>query len=459
MEWDLLINPVVGGIIGYGTNYLAIKMLFRPHHTKYIGKVKIPFTPGLIPKEKATLARQMGEITEEYLLTEEMLVGTLTGPKVKDVLLKFSEGIPKYMEESDGTIGEIAKTILGDNIKTSTDAMSDQFALEIITMLRSKEVIDLVVPYLSNEISKIVRDNISSGLQTHAIAQYITELGLNSIESDQAKDYIYTTLDELEEKVYSLLRHNAATIGKGVIVAVGQGEEAEKIKETFQHWIDENFNPMVSMFIKVDKIYEGIIDFSKEALEDPERNIKFGELLCTVVKGIKESEPDYKDKAINLIKDQINEGNIEKLIPIIVEEIRKREEATKVQIEKWIYSQWDGYINTEAFLDVVKKVIEGLMKFVGDTSLRNISMIITSDTKNKINEKIFSCYKMLIENNSKEVAKVMDISNIVESKINEYSSEEAEKVILSVVKEQLRGITWIGALLGGIIGILSNFIR
>ena len=48
----LIIPIIVGAIIGYFTNWLAIKMLFRPHYEKKIFGIKIPFTPGLIPKEK-----------------------------------------------------------------------------------------------------------------------------------------------------------------------------------------------------------------------------------------------------------------------------------------------------------------------------------------------------------------------------------------------------------------------
>ena len=106
MEWELLINPIFGGIIGYGTNYLAIKMLFRPHNPIYIGKMKVPFTPGLIPKEKAALARQMGQITEEYLLTEESLVTTLTNTKAKEIFAGFVGELPSYIKQSDKSISE-----------------------------------------------------------------------------------------------------------------------------------------------------------------------------------------------------------------------------------------------------------------------------------------------------------------------------------------------------------------
>ena len=52
METQLIIGPLVGAIIGLITNGIAIKMIFRPLYAKYLWGWKLPFTPGLIPKEK-----------------------------------------------------------------------------------------------------------------------------------------------------------------------------------------------------------------------------------------------------------------------------------------------------------------------------------------------------------------------------------------------------------------------
>ena len=56
IELSYLIGPISGGIIGYFTNWLAIKMMFRPQQPKYLFGVKLPFTPGLIPKEHGRIA-------------------------------------------------------------------------------------------------------------------------------------------------------------------------------------------------------------------------------------------------------------------------------------------------------------------------------------------------------------------------------------------------------------------
>ncbi len=83
MQITYLTTPLIGGIIGYITNDIAIRMLFRPHTAKYIFGCKVPFTPGLIPKEKARIADAIGnaisenlmnkDVLERYLLSDEMV--------------------------------------------------------------------------------------------------------------------------------------------------------------------------------------------------------------------------------------------------------------------------------------------------------------------------------------------------------------------------------------------------
>lgn len=53
-------GPLLGAIIGYITNYIAIKMLFRPLEPKYLFGKQLPFTPGIIPRRKAQFAEALG---------------------------------------------------------------------------------------------------------------------------------------------------------------------------------------------------------------------------------------------------------------------------------------------------------------------------------------------------------------------------------------------------------------
>ncbi len=77
MDWSNLSlyvgPPVIGGIIGYFTNDLAIKMLFRPYRAYYFAGRQLPFTPGLIPSNQERLAKRVSDTIMGSLLTPEEL--------------------------------------------------------------------------------------------------------------------------------------------------------------------------------------------------------------------------------------------------------------------------------------------------------------------------------------------------------------------------------------------------
>ena len=69
----IVVTLVVSAIIGLFTNYIAVKMLFRPYRPKYIGKWRIPFTPGIVPRRQEALAKGLGRMVSESLVKTEDL--------------------------------------------------------------------------------------------------------------------------------------------------------------------------------------------------------------------------------------------------------------------------------------------------------------------------------------------------------------------------------------------------
>ena len=86
MNINIIVAPVVGATIGYITNAVAIKMLFRPTRPLYIGKFRVPLTPGLIPKEKARLSESIGGVVSRELLSEEALRAALLSDAMREKL-------------------------------------------------------------------------------------------------------------------------------------------------------------------------------------------------------------------------------------------------------------------------------------------------------------------------------------------------------------------------------------
>ncbi|WP_392531619.1 DUF445 domain-containing protein [Nostoc sp. C117] len=71
--WLYVSPPVLGAIIGYFTNDIAIKMLFRPYRAIYIAGRRVPFTPGLIPRNQERLAQNISKTIMGSLLTPQEL--------------------------------------------------------------------------------------------------------------------------------------------------------------------------------------------------------------------------------------------------------------------------------------------------------------------------------------------------------------------------------------------------
>ena len=86
IELSYLIGPMSGLVIGAFTNWLAIKMMFRPHQPKYIFGMKLPFTPGLIPKERGRIAEAVATSISENLMNKEVLEKNLLS---EDMLTKI----------------------------------------------------------------------------------------------------------------------------------------------------------------------------------------------------------------------------------------------------------------------------------------------------------------------------------------------------------------------------------
>ncbi|MDO4490493.1 MAG: DUF445 family protein [Lachnospiraceae bacterium] len=89
-----LAGPLIGSVIGYCTNFIAVKMLFYPRKEIRLFGHRLPFTPGAIPKGKDRLGRAIGKAVGETLLTREDLEKKLLAPEVSSSIAEaLAEGL------------------------------------------------------------------------------------------------------------------------------------------------------------------------------------------------------------------------------------------------------------------------------------------------------------------------------------------------------------------------------
>lgn len=84
--------PLVGAFIGYLTNKIAIRMLFRPLHPWRLWGLRIPFTPGVIPAKRGELAINIGEMVGDHLLTSKEIGQALEQQAFQNHLYHLIEG-------------------------------------------------------------------------------------------------------------------------------------------------------------------------------------------------------------------------------------------------------------------------------------------------------------------------------------------------------------------------------
>ena len=133
--WTITFMAVVGAAIGAVTNHFAIKMLFRPHDAKYIGSWRVPFTPGLIPKRRDELARQLGNTVIQHLLTPDIFKKKYFNEEMKNKANHFlTEQLNNKFLQSDKSIQdwlrlaglENVPTIVNDKIEEQVEVQFSQ---------------------------------------------------------------------------------------------------------------------------------------------------------------------------------------------------------------------------------------------------------------------------------------------------------------------------------------------
>ena len=297
--YHYFIGPVVGAVIGYITNDIALRMLFRPHQAKYFMGIHIPFTPGIIPKEKHRIAASIGKAVSENLMNREVLEKSLLSD---EMLSKVGSAIDEFVTTQSGndeTIEQFARHYLTDD---DINAMRTDVSNGIVKMITSK-----------------LQDNSLGDKIAHMATEHALEKTRNSLAGRFGADMLVQAVAQPIEKIM-----------------------AKHINEILQN----NSQQMI----------QGLVT----------------------------------------------------------------EESNHLM----------GLTMRELMTDHAEQVAQ-------------------------IKGGILNAYRVIITEHLPRILQDIDISTIIEQRINEMDMEEAEAIILDVMKKELRAIVWLGALLGSIMGTIN----
>ena len=161
----ILILTIVGGLIGWITNILAIKLLFRP-----IKPIKIPILNieilGLIPKRKNEIAANIGEVISNELLSIDDIL---------DQAFKNSNG-----ENFNSYIIDKIKNIINEKLNIIP------MPFRMMASPYIDEILNKEVPSAINEISA----DLLTKAKENVNIQEIVEEKINELDLEKLEDII-----------------------------------------------------------------------------------------------------------------------------------------------------------------------------------------------------------------------------------------------------------------------------
>ena len=125
--------PLVAALIGWTTNFLAVKMIFRPHRPLNILGIKFQ---GLIPKRHADLAGKIADTVETHLISNRDVEQALRSAQVEEhIIALISQRVDAIIKEKAVAIPLIGMFISGDMSSKIQEMVSAEIRESMPTLI------------------------------------------------------------------------------------------------------------------------------------------------------------------------------------------------------------------------------------------------------------------------------------------------------------------------------------
>lgn len=369
----LLFMAIIGAAIGGVTNHLAIKMLFRPYKAIYIKNWRVPFTPGLIPKRRDELAKQLGLTVVNYLLTPETFRKKFFSKDIQDKVEHFVQTkVEETIFTNDKTIQDWLNlagfAYLPTTIEQKVEAIVEGQFSSVKNTLSTKSIRTL----LSDDIQNTIDAKIPVAVQ------HILEKGEDYFLSPEGEMTIKAMIDDFLSSKGSL----------GGMINMFLGDSSSL----------------------VGKVQRELVKF----LQAPGTTTLLTKIFSQEWEKLKDRP------AMDFLQDVQFDPILSKLQVYVKEQL-----AISERLNQPISYYWpEG--NDWAKYTVIPQAIE--KAFV------------------KAEEKL------------EDVLKRLNLQEVVREQVDSFPVEKLEELVLGISKREFKMITVLGAVLGGLIGIVQGLI-
>ena len=399
--WLLLGPPIAGGIIGYFTNDLAIKMIFRPYRPIYIGQWRIPFTPGVIPHNQERLAKRISNAIMGSLLTPEEM------QKLTRRLLK--------VERVQAAILWLLRLAL-DQVNSERDRRTVTILAGILRDLLSRSL-----PRLLRVLAR--RENFLETELNQIFDRVLLEFQLNDSQSQQLANWLLTAVvppDILRQALVDFLTdRNIQIIDTGF-----------RQKSSGTYWVVANLLGLRNALVRLRSF---CLD-EKEAA-----NTLIAELIVSL--SIQER-----------LQEWLHVLSLQNLPVSTVRQLRKTmRDSVRVYLQAEGADLLQGMgqsINWEHIADLILNRLRA--SEVMDTSLDLISLELARILEDYLEQDL----EQIVE----QVIPILSLDQVIIDRVMATSPKDLETAIQGIVKSELQAIVNLGGLLGFSIGTLQSLL-
>ncbi len=516
-----LLPPLLGAFIGYITNYIAIRMLFRPLRPWRVFGVRVPLTPGIIPAKRGELAEKMGEMVGGHLLTSEDVGRTLARESFRRELRgAVNEKLGEFLDRELGTAESLVPLAYRERLRDLVELVrwkvvnavfvyleSDAFESRLREYVQSKgeEILSRdLESFLSPERYDLVRghlgEQIGRFLQTEGVGREVcgfvdarVEHFLSShrpIRELIPPDIAEFVFAQVEKEVPPLLEK----FGGLLYDPLFRERLIAQSRAGIESFLDslEGFAGLISGFVNMDKLYARIPGFLDQASGEISRWLREERTQKQIAEMLRERIEKFLDKSPRSLAERLSYEKVSEIRAFICEKaletVRSPRTADLILAgtEKGIAGIKDTSFGAladkvlppgakeEALESLADKILEVLRapaarqtfsKILADQSdmwlyerpLGRLSARVPGDIREELEEGI---HRQLVEVLKREVPPLVDSLNVhrmVAEKVNTLDMLKVEGLLLGVMQEQFKYINLFGALLGFVIG-LANII-
>lgn len=459
---NLITTPLVAGVVGYITNKIAIKMLFRPYEPKW-------YTlgwQGIVPKTRPKLAVKISEIVGQKLLAHDDFlyalenndikakIHNIIAEKLKSLNSKDIHALIRLSNLEDKIIDN--KEVINNVLNNAAVAVIDIFLNRKIDINSFREpVFNLVKNFnLEKAIDEQIEKTINSFLSEDKTLQDILPQDILNRKND------------LVEYLTITIMANIRKLGKNDMVKAVLAQKVVNFKDSMLSsatGMDILKAGFINLFLSNEKIEQIVENELPHITEDLSTNpVIYKNIYKTIEEEIdnllkkpvseiivKLGFSDNHDIVLYIKNHFVTNTNIlEKVSALILDKLYQYSSLTvkeilvllNIDIYKFIKIDVMDILNAENYKLVKANMINKFTAFI-------------SSNYNKIADVITEIAIKLIKSNLKYALNAVNIEKIVKDKINALPLPEVENILFSFMKEHFKWINILGFFIGFVIGL------